>query len=338
MTGKQETAVARRDHAVEIVDLARAGDDFAADVRAGLSADPKTLSPRYFYDDLGSTLFEAICRLPEYYVARSEDEILRASSDEIVAALEVPFRLVEMGCGAATKTRHLIDAAVRRQPRLEYIPVDIDRETLRTTAEAIAAEYPALQVTGIAATFDDALDDLVTRLAASAQPALVLFLGSTIGNLEADGQRTMLRSLRRALREGDAFLLGADSVKDQRIVIPAYDDVLGVTAAFNRNLLVRINRELGGTFDVASFRHQARYDARKDRIEMHLVSAGRQHVAIPAAGIEVDFREEESIHTESSYKFTRDAIERLADESGFRLVHQWTDRRGWFGENLLMPI
>ncbi|MCU1347464.1 MAG: methyltransferase [Acidobacteria bacterium] len=338
MTEKQETAVAGRGAAVEIVDLGRAGDDFAADVRAGLGADPKTLSPRYFYDGLGSTLFEAICRLPEYYVTRAEDEILRASCDEIVAALEIPFRLVELGCGAATKTRHLIDAALRRQARLEYIPVDIDREMLRTTAEAIAAEYPGIQVTGIAATFEDALDDLAARLAATAQPALVLFLGSTIGNLEPDGQRTLLRSLRRVLRAGDAFLLGADAVKDQGILIPAYDDVLGVTAAFNRNLLVRINRELGGTFDVASFRHQARYDDRKDRIEMHLVSTTRQHVAVPAAGIEIDFREEESIHTESSYKFTRDTIERLARESGFRLVRQWTDHRDWFGENLLIPI
>lgn len=339
MTENRETTTfVQRGPAVQILDLRRGADNFSADVRAGLTSTPKTLSPRYFYDDLGSFLFEAICRLDEYYVTRAEDEILRTSSDEIIAALPDPIRLVELGCGTAVKTRHVIDAALRRQPALDYFPIDIDGGTLGATAEALSAEYGALRITGIAASFDDGLHELEARLATADSHTLVLFLGSTIGNLDPEGQREILQSVRRALRPGDALLLGADRVKSEDVLIPAYDDPPGVTAAFNRNLLVRINRELGGTFDVRSFNHEARYDRQRQRIEMHLVSTVRQTATVRAAGIEVEFAEGESIHTESSYKFTRDAIELLARDTRFALARQWTDRQSWFGDNLLLAV
>ena len=335
MTERDSLTTVRADAAMQIVKLHHGTDSFAADVRTGLSSSPKILSPRYFYDDLGSILFEAICALDEYYVMRAEDEILRRSSDEIIGSLPVPLRLVELGCGTAIKTRHLIEAALLRQAELSYLPIDIDEATLRATSEALASEYAALRIVGISASFEDALRELPSLLSAQ-QPTLVLFLGSTIGNLEPKAQRELLRSIRRALRSDDALLLGADTVKSEEVLIPAY--VLGVTAAFNRNVLLRINRELRGTFDVRTFRHEARYDRQRQRIEMHLVSNTSQRVAVAAAGIEIDFAEGESIHTESSYKFTSDAIELLAHDTQFRVARRWTDDRGWYGDSLLVAI
>lgn len=322
---------------VDIVDVRTTADDFAADVRAGLTSTPKTLSPKYFYDRLGAVLFEAICELPEYYVMRAEDEILAARSGEILDAIARQVRLIELGCGTARKTRHLIRAALSRQGALDYWATDIDATSLETTASALAAEFDDLRVLGVAATFESAIVQVAAGLPRqSAEATLVLFLGSTIGNLEPDERRELLRSIRTNLRPGDAFLLGADSVKSEAILVPAYDDALGVTAAFNRNLLVRINRELGGTFDLATFRHLARYDRTLHRIEMHLVSATAQLVRIPGAGIEIEFAGGESIHTESSYKFTTETIESLARAAGFALERVWSDARGFFADYLLI--
>lgn len=326
------------DSAVEIIDLSRGADDFASDVIAGLTANPKTLSPRYFYDDLGSVLFDAICRLSEYYVARAEDEILRGCSDEIVATLSGQIRLVELGSGTAAKTRHLIDATLRSQPELHYVPIDIDGTTLRTTTDALSAEYHAMTITAIAASFEDGLKALEKRPSPAGQRTLVLFLGSSIGNLDPQSQRDVLRLVRAVLRTGDALLVGTDLVKETAVLIPAYDDVLGVTAAFNRNLLVRINREIGGTLNVAAFRHEARYDPVLQRIEMHLVSTAEQRATVGPAGTEIHFGAGESIHTESSYKFTYETVDLLARQSQFSLVRQWTDRRRWFGANLLIAV
>ena len=335
MKVKIDSAPDPRQSAVKFIDLTKGSADFAEDVSRGLTREPKALSPRFFYDDLGSILFEAICRLDEYYVTRAEAEILREAGSAIVAALHGPISLVDLGCGSAGKTRHIIDNVLRRQPGLDYVPIDIDAGILRTTAETLSAEYRPLSVTAIAGSFDDALRALPAHLDAGTQ-ALVLFLGSTIGNFEPEEQRNMLRSIRAALKSGDVVLLGADLVKTEDILIPAYDDVLGVTAAFNRNLLVRINRELGGTFDVSAFDHAVRYDAQRQRIEMHLVSKRRQIVTVATPELEIAFAEGESIHTESSYKFTRQNVEMLAREAGFRLTHQWTDDRRWFGEHLLI--
>jgi dimethylhistidine N-methyltransferase len=321
---------------IRIVDLAPVPNDFAADVRAGLTSRPKTLDPRYFYDDLGVSLFDAICRLPEYYVTRAEDEILASYAQEILDASGRPLRLVELGSGAATKTRRLIRPLIERQQHVEYVAIDMEATTLRATAEALVREYGTLSVTGLAAAFDSGIAELTDLVRAGGEATLVLFLGTTIGNFDPAGQSALLSTLREVLRPGDTLLLGVDEVKSKSILIPAYDDALGVTGAFNRNLLVRINRELKGSFDLARFRHVVRYDENLDRIEMHLVSASVQSVSIAALGIHVDFDEGESIHTESSYKFTKSAIESLAADSGFALIRSWTDHQSLYSDHLLV--
>lgn len=339
ITKGAETGRESENGRVQIMDLGTVSDEFAADVRAGLTSLPKTLSPKYFYDDLGSILFQAICHLPEYYVTRAEDEILAARSCDIIEAVGNPTRLVELGSGAATKTRHLIRAALSRQPALDYVPIDIEPTTLRVTAEALVAEFETLSVTGLAGTFESGVAQIGSLPALDAREStLMLFLGSTIGNLDPEPRLDLLRSLRSVLRPGDALLLGADAVKSESILIPAYDDALGITAAFNRNLLVRINRELAGTFDLAGFRHMARYDGQFQRIEMHLVSNAAQHVSVAGIGLEIDFAENETIHTENSYKFTKNAIESLGREAGFELARMWTDAGGLYCDYLLTVI
>lgn len=335
--GAESTVRCSADGRVRTIDLHVGRQDFATDVRKGLSSVPKTLSPKYFYDDLGGILFEAICRLPEYYVTRAEDEILAERSRKLSASFDRPVKIVELGCGAATKTRRIIESMLARQSALRYVAIDIDASVLQNTAEALAVEYPRLSVTGIAAGFEDGIARFVADSSDDDEEAtLVLFLGSTIGNLEADARRQLMNSIRRALPPGGALLLGADQVKSSEILVPAYDDALGVTAAFNRNLLVRINRELGGNFNVKTFRHLARYHDSLQRIEMHLVSEIEQRVAIPAAEIDVHFAAGESIHTENSYKFSRANIETLARESGFALTSAWMDAQEFFANYLLV--
>jgi len=324
------------EHRVQIVDLTETGRGFAVDARDGLSASPKVMPPKYFYDELGSILFEAICHLPEYYVGRAETEILAERSGSIVSAVRQPFRLVELGCGSGAKTRYLIRAALARQTQLAYVPIDVDPSILRSTVDALASEYGTVSITAIAGTFERGLATLPGVLSDSGEATLVAFLGSTIGNLEPDERQQLLQCVRRALRSGDALLLGADLAKTPEILLPAYDDALGVTAAFNLNLLVRMNRELDAAFDVSRFRHLARYDATQRRIEMHLTSAVEQTIRIAAADLDVHFAAGESIHTENSYKFDRATIDNLAQSAGFRLTAEWTDARGLFCDFLLI--
>ncbi|HEX6097500.1 MAG TPA: L-histidine N(alpha)-methyltransferase [Thermoanaerobaculia bacterium] len=305
-------------------------NDFALDVRTGLTAARKWLPPRWFYDALGSSLFDTICFLPEYYVMRAEAEVLTAHRREIVAALGPQVRLVELGSGAARKTRILLDAMTPA----EYVPVDIDDEMLQRSGRDLLRDYPELRITAIRSDFMRPSVPL-SLLPKHARRTAVLFLGSTIGNLSPEESVAMLRDLRSALVPGDAFLLGADLRKDRAVLEPAYDDPLGVTAAFNLNLLGRINRELGGHFDLASFRHHAFYDEVHGRIEMHLVSRRAQRVAIDALELEIAFEEGESIHTESSYKHDAATIATLAKASGFSVEQTWTDARHWFADVLL---
>jgi L-histidine N-alpha-methyltransferase len=309
-------------------------DDFGADVRAGLTAERKWLSPRWFYDDVGSALFDTICFLPEYYVTRAEAEVLTCFRSPIAAALGSPIRLVELGSGAARKTRILLDALTPRQPDLEYVPVDVDGTLLERVGRDLLRDYPALRVTAVRSDFACASTPL-SLLPRTRLHTVVLFLGSTIGNLDPDAAVAMLRDLRSALAPGDSLLLGADLRKDRAILEPAYNDPLGVTAAFNLNVLARINRELGGTFDLGAFRHLAFYDETHGRIEMHLVSTRDQRVRIEALGLDVDFREGEDIHTESSYKHDAATLAWLASESGFTIDRTWTDPRGWFADVLM---
>ncbi len=313
----------------------RALRTFAEDVRAGLTARPKVLYPKYFYDELGSRLFEAITALPEYYPTRAEAEILRVYGGEIAESLAGPVRLVELGSGDGQKTRLLIEALLARQGGLEYLPVDISESAVEVSAKGLLAAYPALRVTAYVGEYQQALRAIQPGSPSSGR-TLVLFLGSTLGNLDPKERPALLRDVRGLLTPGDAFLLGVDLKKSEDVLIPAYDDSLGVTAAFNLNLLGRINRELGGEFDLAAFRHRAVYNREAGRIEMHLVSRRAQTVAIRSLGIEASFEEGETIHTESSYKFDLDQVAALGRETGFSLRRTWTDSEGRFASNLLL--
>ena len=303
---------------------------FAEDVRAGLSAIRKSTPPVWFYDDLGGALFEAICRLPEYYLTRAETEILMRSAPDIAAAAGEIGQIVELGSGSARKTRLLLDAVASRP--VEYLPVDIDASMLQKSGRDLIADYPNLTVTATAADFgrpSRALRDVLRPR------TLVLFLGSTIGNLDRNDAAVLLRDLRSVLQPGDSFLIGVDLKKDRTVLEAAYDDALGVTAAFNLNLLQRINRELGGHFDLRNFAHRAFYDEEAGRIEMHLVSLREQTVRIDVLALEVAFAEGETIHTENSWKYDLGDLEALASASGFRLVRHWTDAAGLFADVLL---
>jgi dimethylhistidine N-methyltransferase len=304
-------------------------------VRIGLTAARKWLPPRWFYDALGSSLFDAICFLPEYYVLRAESEILTSFRDEIVHSFGPQVRLVELGSGAARKTRILLDALTERQPELEYVPVDIDAAMLERTGRDLLNEYANLRVTAVASNIS-APSRSISFLPRTHVRTVVLFLGSTIGNFEPDAAIAMLRDLRSALAPGDALFLGADLKKDRAILDPAYDDPLGVTAAFNRNVLGRINRELGGHFDLNAFLHRAFYAEEHGRVEMHLVSTRAQHVRIEAVDLEIAFEDGESIHTESSYKHDSTTLASLAATSGFTVTKTWTDSRGWFADVLMI--
>ena len=300
---------------------------FADDVRHGLTATPKAIPPQYFYDDLGSALFGAICELPEYYLTRAETEILRTRGRDIAAALGGPARLIELGSGSARKTRLLLD----HFPRVEFVPVDLDESLLEETAGRLRVEYPAMRVTPVVSDFRTPSRSLRRIAGRSA----TLFLGSTIGNLTRTEAVGLLRDIRAISRPGDAVLLGADLRKAKETLEAAYNDALGVTAAFNLNLLQRINRELGGHFDLRRFAHRAVYDESEGRIEMHLVSLREQTVTVDALGIEVAFREGEAIHTENSRKYDDETIGAIASAAGFAVTRRWTDSRSWFADYLL---
>ena len=310
---------------------------FADDVRRGLTASPKFLYPKYFYDELGSRLFEAITALPEYYPTRAEAEILRSYAGEIVSALGGPVWLLELGSGDGQKTRLLIEALLARQGTLEYVPVDISESAVEASSRSLLFTYPDLRITGYIGEYHRALRAIRQERVLPGR-TLVLFLGSTLGNLDPEERIVLLSDVRALLDPGEGFLLGVDLKKSEDVLIPAYDDPLGVTAAFNLNLLARINRELGGEFDLGAFRHRALYNREEGRVEMHLVSRRVQTVAIRSLGIDVPFAEGESIHTENSYKFDLPQIAALAAGTGFEVRRTWTDSGGRFASNLLVAV
>ena len=329
----------RVDDRLTIHRLAEGGDSnaFAGDVRAGLSADSKSLSPKYFYDELGSRLFEAICCLPEYYLTRAEGEILRTSAAEIVSSVTGPVRLLELGSGSAEKTRHLIEALLTKQTDLHYLPVDISDSILELASQRLLRLYPGLRITAFAADYFTALQALAKNVPSDPRTHTVaLFLGSNIGNFGRDESRDFLRAVRRLLRPDDALLLGADLRKSTEILIPAYDDALGVTAAFNLNLLERINRELEGDFDVKKFRHSATYNEELGRIEIRLVSREPQIIRVRAIDLEVKFAEGETIRTENSYKFDLELLSVMAEDTGFSLAKTWFDSANLYSFNLFV--
>jgi L-histidine N-alpha-methyltransferase len=332
-THRKEDAMA----AVDILrlDAPRAGAAFADDVRAGLTARRKRLSCRWLYDRAGSLLFEEIARLPEYYLTRAEREILERRAPEIAARAPSGASLVELGSGSAEKTRVLIEALLARRARaaepLRFVPIDISRSMLEESSRALASTYRGLTVLGIAGEFAPALAALRRAVRG---PKLVLFLGSTIGNLSRGEARRFLRRVRAALAPGDRLLVGIDLKKDRATLEAAYDDARGVTARFNRNLLTRLNRELGGRFDPKLFRHRARWSEARGCVDMHLVSARRQRVAIERLGLEVPFEEGEAIHTESSHKYAPREIDALARAAGLGVERRWLDGARRFSVNL----
>ncbi len=314
---------------------------FAEDVRRGLASDPKSLPPKYFYDELGSQLFEAICLLPEYYLTRAENEIFARFADEIVGEADQTrgdeVTLIEMGSGSAQKTRLLIESFMERGKGLHYIPVDISLAALEQSAQGLLEAYPSskLRVTAYASDYESALRHLGARRA-ERQKTLALFLGSNIGNFNRVGAESFLSSLRSVLREGDCLLLGADLKKKREVLEAAYNDSIGLTAAFNLNLLSRINRELDADFNVRRFRHVALYDEAEGRIEIYLESRVAQRVSINRLNAEFDFAAGERIHTENSYKYDAAELALLAARTGFEVKRVWLDEKKQFSSNLFV--
>jgi dimethylhistidine N-methyltransferase len=296
-------------------------DRFRADVLAGLSRPRKRLSPKYFYDRAGSRLFDRITELAEYYPTRTELGIMRGRAGEMARRCGPRCLLIELGAGSLTKVRLLLD---RLDRPAGYVPVDVSGDHLRAAAAALADDYPALAVAPVAADFTRPF-----RLPdAEAARRVVYFPGSTIGNFDPPEADAILRRVARLVGPGGGLLIGLDLRKDAAVLERAYDDAAGVTAAFNRNLLVRINRELGADFDPAAFRHVAFYNRELSRIEMHLVSTAAQRVRVGETAF--DFRAGESIHTENSYKYDVAAFAARAAACGLRLDETWTDAQNYF--------
>jgi dimethylhistidine N-methyltransferase len=299
---------------------------FAGDVIDNLSQHPKRLSPKYFYDATGSELFEQITLLPEYYPTRTELGILRDRAGEIAAIIPEGAALVEFGAGATTKVRLLLEQCAFGA----YVPVDISGDFLKAQADALRKDFPALSVYPVAADFTApfALPDAV-----KAMPKVGFFPGSTLGNFEPHEACAFLRSAREILGEGARMVIGVDLEKDERVLYDAYNDAAGVTARFNLNVMVRINRELGGNFDTNAFMHRAIYNRDRHRIEMHLIAKKAQTVRV--LGRSFSFRAGETIHTESSYKYSLDRFKALAQGSGWTPRESWTDPAGMFSVHAL---
>jgi L-histidine N-alpha-methyltransferase len=309
----------------------RASEDFARAVRSGLEADAKSLPCRFLYDARGSGLFEQICELPEYYPTRAERSILRRHADEIVARVSTPASLVELGSGSAEKTRLLIEALIRRQGQTIFAPIDVSRTALEQSAEGLLEDHDQLRILAVEGEYGEGLRALDGNTRGR---RLILWLGSSIGNLDRLRAARFLGDVRAAMSRGERILVGIDLRKDADRLERAYDDAGGVTARFNLNLLGRINRELGGRFDERSFRHVAEYRGDEGRVELSLESRCDQVVRIEKLDLEVALAEGERIHTEDSYKYSFEEIDTLAEASGLRLEARWLDPGDDFSLNL----
>jgi L-histidine N-alpha-methyltransferase len=327
-----------------------------ADALAGLTAVPKSLPPKWFYDAQGSALFEKITELPEYYPTRAERSILRAVAPQ-VAALTGAASLVELGSGSSDKTRLLLSALRDAGTLRQYVPVDVSESALTLAGDSLAAEYPGLAVHAVVADFEQYLgvppaavgdgpaggdhDGNRGQAAAGAGgdgPRLLAFLGSTIGNMVPAEREVFLRRIRARLRPGDAFLLGTDLVKDPDVLVAAYDDAAGVTAAFNKNVLAVLNAELGADFDLDAFEHVAVWDAGSEWIEMRLRATSAQSVRVADLGLAVEFAEGEEMRTEVSAKFREGGARAELAAAGLAMRSWWTDEAGQFGLSLSVPV
>lgn len=303
---------------------------YTDEVIRGLTAPQKTLPCKLFYDQTGSALFEEITRLPEYYLTRTELEILKQNSGDIALAAGSPITVIELGAGSATKTEMLLRAIARRQMRVKYFPVDISPSVLMEARNRLRTEFPGALIKPVIADFGNGFQFLKEIPGKK----LVLYLGSSIGNFERNDAVAMLRKVHDQLVTGDALLLGTDMVKAEDILVPAYDDSQGITQQFNRNILRRLNRELGANFDLEAYRHIAEWCPARSRMEIFLESTRSQTVTIGATGTRLRFRAGERIHTEISSKYTLDMVAQMLCVSGFNLTQSWFDKRGWFGLHL----
>ncbi|MFP5372912.1 MAG: L-histidine N(alpha)-methyltransferase [Actinomycetes bacterium] len=302
-----------------------------ADALAGLTATPKSLPPRWFYDERGSILFDEITRLPEYYPTRAERAVLEAHGADIAAASRAET-LVELGSGTSEKTRLLLSALRDAGTLTRFVPCDVDASVLRAAGESITAEYPGVAVDAVVGDFTVHLGELPR-----AGRRMMAFLGSTIGNLEPGPRAAFLAEVAASLEPGDSFLLGTDLVKDAGRLVRAYDDAAGVTAEFNRNVLSVLNRELGARFDPSSFEHVAVWDPDEEWIEMRLRSRDEQTVHVAGLDLDVRFAAGEEMRTEVSAKFRRERVEEELARAGLTLTHWWTDPAGDFGVSLSVP-
>ncbi|MGB7685356.1 MAG: L-histidine N(alpha)-methyltransferase [Solirubrobacterales bacterium] len=305
----------------------------ARDVHRGLTAEPKELSPKYFYDERGSQLFEQITELPEYYPTRAEREILTDRAAEILVAAGRPDTLIELGSGSAAKTRHLLSAMRDAGCLRTYVPVDISEEITHETARVLVEEYPGLAVRGLVCDFEHHLE----RIPDHDGDRLVAFLGGTVGNLYPDQRGEFLKRIAALLGPGDQLLLGTDLIKDAARLQAAYDDADGVTAEFNKNVLQVLNRELGGDFDLDAFDHVARYDAVEERMDIRLRSQVDQTVTLDDIDLEIRFAAEEEMRTEISTKFTRERLDAVYREAGLEMSGWFTDAAGDYALSLACP-
>ncbi len=318
--------------------------EFASDVSIGLSNKNKQLSPKYFYDDVGSKLFEKICMQPEYYPTRTEYEIIKTNLKNLTEQLELPLSIVELGSGNSKKTFLLLENFAKLQkPYLYYFPIDVSHQILHESSKFLSIVIDNLKIHYIHEDFFNGLkiaDDYIKNKKNISLPEnkLVIFLGSSIGNFEPEQARSFLSNIRKNLKSSDYFLIGFDLQKDSKLLENAYNDKNGFTSMFNLNILNRINRELGGNFNLDFFEHKSFYNHRKNRIEMHILSRIDQLVHIKYINKTFDFSKNETIHTENSYKYTIKQIEDMSNDVGFSIKKIFSDKNNWFALSLLQPL
>lgn len=338
-----ETIQKNRDYKKFVVDsklqyfkshATRTKKTFAEEISSSLSGDSKFISPKFFYDKKGSDLFEKICSLPEYYLARTETSILKQLQNDLPFYLDGRFRLVELGSGTSVKTTLIFDVFTKLQNTLEYFPIDIS-EILAESSEQLLKDYPSLRITGIVDTYDGGLEFLKTY---DDKKNLVLFLGSSFGNFPPNDGYKFLQKINSAMKSGDLFLIGLDLVKDKHILESAYGDSQGVTADFNLNVLSRINDELDADFNLKNFVHHAVYNDQDQRIEMYLKSLVKQSVVISKSNLLLNLEQDELIHTEYSHKYNLAQIHELLVDTGFEIKHTWLDDKKYFSLTLVSKI
>jgi|TARA_B100001540_G_scaffold276878_1_gene264034 dimethylhistidine N-methyltransferase len=299
---------------------------FAEELRNTLQHSKKSISPKFFYDESGSKIFDEICLLPEYYPFNAETEILEKIEQKLLPFLSEEFHLVELGSGSSVKTRLLIDILLKSQKNLQYFPIDIS-EILDQSAKNLCMDYPNLTVTGVVDTFENGLDFIENY---DNKPNLITFLGSSFGNFDKSEGKIFLKKINSLMKSSDLFLIGLDLKKEQNILHNAYNDTQNTTAKFNLNVLKRINDELGGNFKLDNFEHHAIYNQEKGRIEMYLRSLYEQSVVIQKSELTINLSKDELIHTENSHKFSITQIESLLQDSDFEKLEMWFDSRNYF--------